>query len=107
MSIGVFIFWIRTRNAGIGIERQMTVEMRIAWSISACSKSEPEECVRGDRVESGGGAMSDVEGEVKLPEGPASSDDRTREPVLLEAVITSRMVSAKASSFIGVGSGPG
>jgi len=51
--------------------------------------------------------MSDVRGEVKLPEGPASSGDRTRRPVLLEAVITSRMVSAKTSSSIGAGSGPG
>jgi len=27
MSVDVFIFWTRARNVGIGIERQMTVEM--------------------------------------------------------------------------------
>ena len=39
--------------------------------------------------------MSNVRVELELPEGPASSGDRTRELALLEAVIASRRVSVE------------
>ena len=83
-------------------------EVRIAWTISARSESEPEGCVRDNRVRlDGGGAIFDVRREVKPPEGPASSGEQTRESIFLEVVIVSRMRSARTSSSIGAGSGPG
>jgi len=48
-------------------------ETRMAWPISTCSESQREGCIRDDRIGSGGGAMSDVRGGVKLPDEPASS----------------------------------
>ena len=71
--------------------------MRMAWLTSACSKSEA--WVRDGEAElEGEGTLFDVRVEVGSPDGPGSSGDRTRESVLLEIIIASRRVSAKASS---------
>ena len=80
-------------------------DMRTARSISACSGSQTEGCARDNDTELEGGGVMYVVGEgVTLPEGPASSGDRTREPILLEVAIASRIISAKTSSSVGAGS---
>lgn len=66
-----FHLWDMYSKRGIGIGRQMPIETKQGRGLGGYGLS--LRCVRDDRVGFEEGAMSDVRGEVKLPDEPASS----------------------------------